>query len=361
MSLTQAVSGLTPQQWDDKFFTSYVRANQFARYMGTTENSLIQVKEDLTKKNGDSITYALVNDLTGAGVSGNTSLEGSEEAMNSRSFKLSVALMRNGVRIHEWDEQKSAIDLRNAARPQLKSWLLKKDRTDIITALQSINGVALASASEAQRDAWLDDNYDRILFGAAVSNTDSSGGTVAYDYSDSIGAVDNSADKLTKSVVSLAKRMARAASPAIRPIEVDGKGEWFVLFANRYAFRDLKSDLASTYASAEVRGKDNPLFVDGDLVWDGVIIREIPELGSYSNGSIAVANNVLCGAQALAFGWAQRPTTRTEVFDYGAQHGVALQQIRGVAKMQFGKGSSDTADLVDHGVFTVVTAAVADA
>jgi hypothetical protein len=361
MALTPSVAGLTPQIWDDKFFTSYVRANQFSRYMGTSENSLIQVKEDLTKKAGDSITYALVNDLTGAGVSGSTALEGAEEAMGSRSFKLSVAMMRNGVVVHEWDEQKSAIDLRNAARPQLKSWLLKKDRTDIITALQSINGVALASASEAQRDAWLDDNNDRILFGAAAGNTDSTGGTVAYDYSDSIAAVDNSADKLTKSVVSLAKRMARAASPAIRPIEVDGKGEWFVLFANRFAFRDLKADLASTFSSAEVRGKENPLFVDGDLIWDGVIIREIPELASYSNGSIQVANNVLCGAQALAFGWAQRPTTRTEVRDYGALHGVALQQIRGISKMQFGKGSSDTADLVDHGVFTVVTAAVADA
>ena len=47
--------------------------------------------------------------------------------------------------------------------------------------------------------------------------------------------------------------------------------------------------------------------------------------------------------------------------DYGALHGVAIQQIRGVAKLQFGKGLSDTADLVDHGVFTVWTAGVADA
>jgi N4-gp56 family major capsid protein len=361
MTISQAASGLTVQQWDDKFFTNYVRANQFSRYMGMGENALIQVKEDLTKKAGDSVTFALVNDLTGAGKTNRETLKGYEEALGSRSFKVTPTLMRHAVAVMGYDEQISAIALREAARPQLKSWLLKKDRTDIITALQSINGVALASATEAQRDAWLDDNYDRILFGAAAGNTDSTGGTVAYDYSDSIGAVDNSADKLTKSVVSLARRMARKASPSIRPIEVDASGEWYVLFANSYAFRDLKSDLASTFSAAEVRGKDNPLFKDGDLIYDGVIIREIPELGSYSNGAIQVANNVLCGAQALGWAWTARPRTITDQDDYAELNGVAIRQFRGVAKMQFGKGSSDTADLVDHGVFTVVTAAVADA
>ena len=361
MTTTSAVAGLTPQLWDDKFFTNYVRANQFRQYMGTGENSIIQVKEDLTKKAGDSITYALVNDLTGAGVSGSTTLKGQEEALGSRSFKLTVALARHGVTIHGWDEQKSAIDLRNAARPQLKSWLLKKDRTDVLAALASINGVAYGSATEAQKDAWLDDNYDRILFGKLAGNTDSTGGTVAYDYSDSLATIDNTDDKLTKSVVSLARRMARKASPTIRPIEVDNSGEWYVMFVGSYPFRDLKADLASTFSSAEVRGKDNPLFRDGDLIWDGVIVREIPEIGVVSNGTINCGQAYLCGAQALAWGWASRPSTRTDEDDYGDQHGVAIRQIRGLGKMQFGKGSSDTADLVDHGVFTVWTAAVADA
>ena len=63
-------TGLTVQQWDDKFFTEYVRENRFKPVMGTTVNSVIQVKQDLTKKKGDSITYALVNKLTNAAVTG---------------------------------------------------------------------------------------------------------------------------------------------------------------------------------------------------------------------------------------------------------------------------------------------------
>jgi len=40
----------------------------------------------------------------------------------------------------------------------------------VISALGSINGVAYGSASESAKDAWLVDNADRVLFGAAVGN-----------------------------------------------------------------------------------------------------------------------------------------------------------------------------------------------
>jgi N4-gp56 family major capsid protein len=357
MALTVAQANLTPELWDDKFFTSYVRTNQFARYMGTTENAMIQVKEDLAKKRGDRINYALVNNLTGAGVTGSTKLEDAEEAMNSRSYEQVVSFFRNGVVVHEWDEQKSTIDLRNAARPQLKSWVLRKMRTDILTALGSINGVAYATASAAERNAWLVDNADRALFGGAKSHAVSGVHATAM--------TNTAADKATKANLSLARRMARTASPAIRPLMLEDGTEWFVCFMPSPAFRDLKTDMITVHQDAEVRGKNNPLFNDGDLLWDGIICREIPEMTTIADvgagGTVDVAANYLCGAQALACAWAQRSTTRTETRDYGALNGVAIQEVRGIGKMQFGKGSADRDDLVDHGVFTFYSAGEPDA
>lgn len=84
MALTTARTGLTPQQWDSKFFMEYVRESRFKRYMGTDENSIIHTKEDLTTKPGNKVTFARVNKLTGSGVTGNTTLEGSEEELDSR-------------------------------------------------------------------------------------------------------------------------------------------------------------------------------------------------------------------------------------------------------------------------------------
>ena len=221
MAETTAATGLTVQQWDDKFFVEHVQKNRFAKEMGKDENSIIQVKEDLTKKHGDSITYALINRLTGAGVTDGATLEGNEESMDSRSFKLSVNERAHGVRSTSWQNRISAIDLRKAAKVGLQTWAMENTRDRIITALGSINGTAYGSTSEANKDAWLVDNADRVLFGAAVSNNASN------DHSASLANIDNTNDKLTASAAGLMKRIARTASPKIHPVLSEESGRYY--------------------------------------------------------------------------------------------------------------------------------------
>jgi len=356
MSLTTARAGLTPQQWDDKFFMEYVRENRFKRYMGTDENSIIQLKEDLGTKPGNKVTFASVNKLSGAGQTGNATLEGNEEELDTRSMAVTVNPLRHAVAVTNWDEQKSAIDLRNAAKMALKLWSMDKMKYAIIDALGSINGTAFASADATARNAWVVDNADRVQFGKLKSN-------YSATFATALGNIDNTDDKLTAAAVSLMKRIAQTASPAIRPIRLSEDEEWFVLFANSRAFRDFSNDTAVQQANREarVRGMDNPLFTGGSLVWDGVIVREIPEIGYTSNGSIECGPVYLCGAQAVGVAWAQRTKTTTQVRDYNFRNGVGVQEIRGVEKLIFGSGSGDTDDLKDHGVVTGWFAAVADA
>lgn len=356
MANTHAATGLTPQQWDDKFFAEYVRENRFKRYFGTDENSIIHLKEDLTKKKGETVTFALVNALTGAGVTGNDTLEGNEEALDSRSFAATVAPLRHAVAMSEWDEQKSAIDLRDACKMQLKLWAMTKMRDGIISALGSINGVAYGSATEAQKDAWLVDNADRVLFGAAKSNNSGN------DHSASLANIDNTSDKLTPGAISLMKRIAQTANPAIRPIRLSEDEEWYVMFAGSRAFRDLSANSTMQQANrdARQRGMDNPLFTGGSLVWDGVIIREIPEIAAVSNGTIDCDPVYLCGAQAIGLAWASRTKTTTNVRDYGFLYGTGIAETRGIHKLRFGSGAGDTDDQKDHGVVTGWFAGVAD-
>ena len=360
MADTRATAGLTPQQWDDEFFTQYVQESFFRSLMGTDENSIIQVKEDLTKKAGDSVTYALVNRLANAGVTGTQVLEGNEEDLISRSFRVYVEKIRHGVRVAEMEEQKSAIDLRNAGRAALKVWMMEKTRDQFITALGSINGVAYASATEAEKDAWLVDNADRVLFGAAVANNSSN------DHSASLLNVDATTDKLTSASLSILKRMALLASPKIRPLTVNGGKRTFAVYCHPYAFRDLQADTAMQAANrdARERGVDNPLFTGGDLIWDGMVIKQMDDLPIYvdvgNGGTVDVAPVYLMGAQALALAWAKRTTSKTETFDYGDKFGVAIEEIRGIRKMIFGSGDSDTDDTKDHGVATGYFAAQAD-
>lgn len=360
MALTNAATGLTPQQWDDQFFQAYIRESRFMKYMGTDINKIIQMREDLTAKKGSSITFALVNELTGDGVTGNGTLEGNEENLDSRSHRVYVAPLRNAVAVTDWDEQQSAIDLRNSAKAQLKMWAKSKLRDGIVAALASINGVAYSSASEAQKDAWLVDNADRVMFGALHSNNSGN------DHSASLANIDNTSDKLSPAIISAMKELAQNASPKIRPINVMDDQEWYVMFVGSRAFRDLKNDTTMTQANrdARERGEDNPLFTGDDLIWDGVIIREIPEIVNLSGvgaGGISVCPVYLCGAQAVGVAWAKRTKTTDQVRDYGFVNGVAISEIRGIEKLLFGTGTGDTDDLKDHGVVTGYVAGVATA
>lgn len=361
MADTAVATGLTVQQWDDKFFTEYVQENRFASDMGTSENSIIQVKENLTNKKGESVTFALINRLTGAGVTGSSTLEGNEEALDTRSHKVEVVKRRNAVRVPEQDEQYSAIPLRNAAKSALKTWAVENSRDRIISALGSINGVAYGTASEAQKDAWLVDNADRVLFGAAKGNNSSN------DHSASLANVDASADKFNSSAASLMKRMALTASPKIRPyLSKNGGRRYFVAYVPSLVFRDLKADATITNAQRDVsiRMQNEKLFHGGDIEWDGIIFKEIDDIGVISGvgaAGIDVAPVYFCGAQALGYAVNRRWYSKEETFDYGDKQGCAINAFDGFEKLRFGTGSDDTDDLKDHGVVTGYFAALADA
>lgn len=362
MAETSAATGLTVQQWDDKFFTEHLSENRFAGEMGTSQSSIIQVKEDLTQKPGDSITFALVNKLTGAGQTNGGTLEGNEEDMDSRSFKLTIKERAHGVRSNRWENQISAIDLRKAAKAVLKDWSMENTRDRIIEALGSINGVAYGTASEAQKDAWLVDNADRVLFGAAKSNNSSN------DHSASLANIDNTNDKATGSALKLMKRMAATANPKIRPVmdsyAKNGR-KYYVAYAGSLLFRDLSEDSEIREAQRQVSlsAENSRLFKGGDLLWDNIIVKEIEDMTSITGvgaGSIDVAPLYLCGAQAVGYGVAERWKSAEETFDYGRKKGCAIMEMGGFEKMIFGTGSGDTDDTKDHGIVTGYFAAVAD-
>ncbi len=88
---------------------------------------------------------------------------------------------------------------------------------------------------------------------------------------------------------------------------------------------------------------DNPIFQDGDLIYDGVIIRKVPEISTFvtttwptlsSAGSGRIEPVYLCGQQAAVVGWGQmaKPTFRKED-DYGFITGVGIEMAYAMAKM----------------------------
>lgn len=350
MADTTPATGLVVQQWEDKFFTQYLHDGGFKPLMSTAENAVIQVKEDLTKKAGDSITIALVNRLTNAATTGTTVLEGNEEDLASRSMRIYVDKRRNAVRVAEMSEQKSAIPLREAARATLLDWAMEDTRDLIITALGSLNGTAFLSRTAAIADAWLVDNADRVLFGAAAAGY--------TDMSSDLALLDTTADLFNFTALDAMVLKAKTCNPKIRPMRDPGNGKrYYVAFANPYAFKDLRDSIDDNILANTVdQMQASKLFEGGDIMWNGVIVKEVDDIPIYPNIGNGATTEVtpvyLCGAQALAIAYAKRWKTVTEEFDYGDKYGVAVDGIYGVRKIIMGTGTGDTDDTKDHGVVT---------
>ena len=364
MADTRANPNLTPEIWDDQFFTEYLTENRYAGEMGTNENSVIQVKEDLTKKKGDRVNFALVNKLTQDAVTGRAIMEGNEEDMATRSYELAVDKRRNAVRVAEIDEQYSAISLRQAGKIVLKEWAMKDTERLISKALGDMNGIPMTAAAvglagnQTALDAWLVDNADRVYFGnsAYTAMTDLSAGLATLTAA-------TAAERLTIDAIDQMKFMAiNRANPKIRPIRTEANGRhYYLLYAHPLAFRDLKADTALRQAQREVslEMENNRLFKGGDLLWNGVIIKEAHDLYDYStltglgdSGTTTVVPAFLCGAQAVAVAYARRWRSKTEEFDYGDKYGLETSAIYGVGKMVFGTGAADRDDTKDNGVIT---------
>src|SRR5690349_12397635 len=122
MAETTLATASEKQKWISDYFAEYVRESGFAGYMGKSSSSIIVAKMDLQEEAGKTINIPLITRLTGAGVTGNGTLDGNEEALGNYNCAISIDWRRNGVRVPKSTSYKTEIDLLNAARDMLKMW-----------------------------------------------------------------------------------------------------------------------------------------------------------------------------------------------------------------------------------------------
>jgi N4-gp56 family major capsid protein len=360
------------QAWETKYVREYVRDSRFAKFMSNADvnkGGIILTKFEHQEEALKTINVPFVGRLVGSGVTGAQTLDGAEEELTNYNCPISIDWRRNGVRVPKSTSYKTEINLLDAGKDALQVWESEKLRDDVIKALAAtITDSAGATvnwdvASAANKNTWVAANQDRTVFGQLVSNNSATFATAAAN-------VDTTNDKCTIANLGLAKRLIKIANPRIRPFKVEtmeGR-EFYVAFHGSRTFRDLKADTSLINANKDARSregdgwKDNPLFQDGDLFYDGVLHREVPEIEDYCalggwNAIGAASADVrpvfLCGAGAVGIAWGQMPTPRIDTKkDYEFRPGVAIEELLGVKKINFNSKQ--------NGVLTAFYAAAAD-
>jgi len=295
--------------WNEQLFRDTVKASYFSRFMGTSSDSVVQVKTDLESAQGDRVRFAIRMRLEGAGVTEGQTLEGNEESLTSHTTNLTLQQWRHAVR---------------------DDGAMSRQR-------------AMFSISEESASALQDrttEKIDQECFDALAANPTKTfyAGTATTD------ATLTTSMLLTPEKISQIKAWAvtgggRSQTP-LRPVMVEGKKHYIMLIHPDNGY-DLKQDTTWNNAqqNANIRGNGNPIFAGALGMWDNVIIHEhenIPIVTNFGNlGDVPGSKCVFLGAQSLLWAWGQRPKVVTKDFDFGNEMAYAVNMIYDTAKPVF--------------------------
>lgn len=367
-------SGLNETRWlINDYYKPYIRASGFDRFMGEGADAVFRVFRENKTDGGKDIVIPLLGTIKNAGVSDGQVLEGNEVDLEQFVDKLTCRWRRNAVKVPKSSSYRSNMDILRVAGPSLRDWaariVLKVGIIDqlngiVVPGVTGADGFAAAdtvttytAATAAQRNAFIVANADRVQFGALVSNASS--GVMAT----ALATLDSTDDRMSTAVLDLARERAAATAdissttPAIQPYMTKDGEEWYVVFVQRRQMRDLRRDakLIASYQQGMPRGEDNPLFRNGDVIWNGMIVKEIadqPVIAGAGAAGIDVAQATLVGQSAIAIAWGQMPRLITDNDqDYEFRPARAIEECIGIKKTSFGG--------VQYGAYSLFTAAPA--
>lgn len=347
---------VSQEKWNDECHREYVGKLMMKWLMGSGQDSVLRVVEDLTKKGGDAITERYASAQSGGTVRGNAKGKGNEGSMSFYAQRFTVDNVRSLHKIEDvpMTEKRVSFSVKEEAKYALSTKHAATFDDDI---------VAMLCDADAGRVRG------RYLYGAADSNWNATHATA-------LTAIDNTADQLTSAMIDVAKRKAvikgTGVSQKVNPTKIKNGmryEEWFMFLGHTYAIRDLVNSDAvfrNNQLLLPPQANSDSIYFTGSHFkgsWSGVLIYEYDRLPLVSS-TIQCAHNVLLGAKAGVVAWGQRTKWTDETDDMGHDYIAEFHDIRN--KLVTGSSNNlksvynDGTNSHDYGIVNVFSAALAD-
>lgn len=319
------------------------------QFMGKSANSLIQIKTEVSKDAGDRIRFGIRSQLQGAGVTGDDTAEGNEEALETFTQDVFIDQLRHAVRSKgKMSEQRIPFSIREEARDGLADWWA--DRLDQWMFNQIAGNSGQADTRFTGMQLAVAPDADHLVTQVSGNLEASISATTVHYFS--LSVIDKAVEK------------AKLAKNALRPIRIDAD-DYYVAFIHPYQVTDLRTSTSTgqwldiqksaLMGAGGSSGAKNPIFTGALGVYNGVILKESVRIPVISGTQVTATStsgiyrSVLAGAQSLclAFGRGYGSNTYSwveEMFDYDNQLGVLAGCIGGMIKTRF--NGSDFATVV---------------
>lgn len=327
-------SPLAVKRWGTDLMKESLKKTFALQFMGSDTNSLIQIKTELNKGPGDRLTFGIRQQLGGAGVQGDGTLEGNEEALITYSQNVTIDQLRHAVRSSgKMSEQRVPFVVRDEARDGLADWWSERIDRWFFNQITGNSGQADLRYTGMQAVTAPDSGH-AVYPGSEVAEASLSATT---------------SNRFSLALIDKAVEKGKLAVNYLRPVRV-GSNDYLVAFLHPYQVTSLRQSLSgstqwSDIQKAAMQGgqiTDNPIFTGALGLYNGVILHESVRIPSTLAGD---ANNnvtraVLCGAQAACLGFGRGYGKNTfswkeELFDYENQLGVGAGCIGGLVKTRF--------------------------
>ncbi len=309
-------SALTQQLWANRFWVEAKTESYFygQGFVGPSEtNDIIVEFGDLNKEQGSQITFGQIRELGNAGIQGDATLEGNEEAPNTYDDAITIDQWRNAIRTKGKLSEQYPSDkaTRKWAKELLRRWMSEKLDQDLFDAIG--------------------DSLTKVIYGGDATST----------------ATIESGDYMTLQLISKCVAYGKKATPKIKGKMIKGRetpGVIVISPDHEYDLTERDASWAQAQREAMRRGNDNPIFTGALGVHKGVPIHSHERVAlstTWGGGAVNGATALYMGVASGAIAYAKKRIWNEKTFDYGNKVGFAIGAIYGVTKAVF--NSSDNA------------------
>lgn len=328
-----------------------------ARFIGTSENSVIQRKTELESDAGDTISFDLSVHLRGKPTYGDARVEGKEENLRFYTDQVKIDQVRHSVSAGGRMSRKRTVhNIRRIARDRLGDYFYKFTDELLFIYLSGARGINLDFIEDTAFAGFAGNGLDapdtdHILYGGVATSK----ATVAATDIMSPLVIERAMEKAA---------MMQAENPETAnmvPVNIEG-GEHYVCVMSEYQATDMRTASGGAWidyqkAAAAAEGRSSPLFKGGLGMVNNTVLhkhRNVIRFNDYgAGGNVETARALFMGRQAgvIAYGTANglRFDWEEVMKDYNNEPAIAAGFIAGIKKARFnGK---------DFGVLSIDTAA----
>lgn len=299
---------ITRKRWAKDLFAVLLPAVEFDSLIGTGSDSIVQMRTELGKGEGDQITFGIRLPLVGDGVVGRDKIEGNEESLRFRDFKTTVEELNHAVDTGgKMEEQRIPYNLMQEGKDGLQEWWANKLSDYIINVLAGNSKFRIAGKVFANAITEPDAAHFLTPGGVAEASLDATA-------------------KMDLTFLDKLKQHAEIGDPLngtymLRPLMRNGKPYYKVIMHN-YVFDQLRLNTNVGQWGDLVRAAGKLGEPNVEIEYNGLLIiksRRVPKMVDLSSPlgfGAGIYRTVMLGCQAACFAWGGAGESKSSVMSF---------------------------------------------